>query len=196
MKTPLPLMFTFNELAAAQQAALLMRALGPQQEGIEGVDYPKLVRLLYLADRQKLIDTGTPMTDSVLYNTQLGPIPMDVYDCIKGAPYNHAVWGKYFKRDGWDLVLTGEDPGDGYLCEYDKETLVSLATKHRDPEDLLTSVFELPEWDEPEDGVAEWLPYESVLRATGSSEEDILAFQKRNEALLVMDRTTKRQTRY
>lgn len=56
------LRFVYNEEKAAQAAAFLLREAGGS------MDYRELLNLLYLADRQSLIETGAPITGDEMVN--------------------------------------------------------------------------------------------------------------------------------
>ena len=152
------------------------------------MNYTKLLKLLYLADRASLLDTGVSITGDEIVNMANGPVLSAVYDCIKGNRFEGTAWMKFFRKDGYDVRLEG-DPGVSELSDYDIDVLTSLADEYRLASygDMINVAHQLKEWSRPEDGGADWLPYEAILRANGVSEDDVRAFQARNEAINAFD---------
>ena len=70
------LKFTFDEQRSTQAVAVLLEHAGGEE------NYTKLLKLLYLADRQSLLETGELITGSALVAMKLGPLSSDVLRCI------------------------------------------------------------------------------------------------------------------
>jgi uncharacterized phage-associated protein len=161
--------FTFDERRTVQACAVLF------PEG-RRENYTKLLKLLYLADRRSLIETGAPITGAHVVSMKNGPVLGDVYDCIKGDP-GQSMWDDHIDRVGtYDLVLKKE-PGDSELSDYDVEILTDLANKHRNDDwrTMIDVVHQLPEWRDPQklNRKTVPLPASEILRAVGAAEETI-----------------------
>lgn len=81
----------FSSRKAAQIAAFFIDAQGGQQ------DVLKLVKLIYLADRQALSDFGFPISYDELVAMPHGPVNSQTLDCINGFAKD---------RDGWDELIS------------------------------------------------------------------------------------------
>lgn len=153
------------------------------------INYTKLLKVLYLADRKALIETGCPITGDRIVNMNNGPVLSEVYDCIKhlsGKP--HSAWGQHFHKEGYSVRLVA-DPGDSELSDYDVDLLTALAAKYRSHSfgQMVNIVHKLKEWHAPEDGGADPVDYEDVLRAEGLSDERIAEYTEQNEAMNVFE---------
>ena len=71
--------FFFDERKAAQAASVLL----DRHEG--RMPYIKLLKLLYLADREALIETGLPITGDRFVSLKFGPVLSRVLDLIKDS---------------------------------------------------------------------------------------------------------------
>jgi hypothetical protein len=178
---PPTLRYQFNELRAAQAAAILIRLAGGQE------NYTKLLKLLYLADRESLLATGNPISGSSFVTMKAGPVLSDVYDCIKHED-RCPTWHQFIQKAGYDVRLTSE-PGDSELSDFDVETLTNLYQVHagRDYNAMIKFVHTLPEVDEVPDGCREPLPVERVLRGQGVSEDEIAELVSRNRYIASVD---------
>jgi len=161
--------FTFDERRTVQACAVLF----PQSRR---ENFTKLLKLLYLADRQSLIETGAPITGAHVVSMKNGPVLSEVYDCIKSEPTAKSTWDMHIERNGTFLVLKKE-PGDSELSDYDVEILTRLAKKHRGDHfgRMIDIVHKLPEWRDPEKLNRKMipLPASEILRAAGQNEEAI-----------------------
>lgn len=72
--------FNFNEKKATQAAALFLKKAGGS------MDYMKLIKLLYLADRHALIHWERPITGGSYFLTKHGPVLNNVLDLINNGP--------------------------------------------------------------------------------------------------------------
>ena len=77
--------FVFNDRKTAQAAAWLL----DRQEG--RMPYLKLIKLLYLADRQSLIESGYPITGDRLVSMDRGPVLSRVLDLNQTRPARRAI---------------------------------------------------------------------------------------------------------
>lgn len=168
--------FVFNERKAGQAAAWLLR----RHDGV--MPYLSLIKLLYLADRRALIETGYPITGDRPVSMPHGPVLSRVYGLVKGA--NSTAWHEFVTPpDGWDVRAAGCEE-IGKLSEYETDILDEVDEKfgslHR--WELRNLTHALPEWQDPRGSSVEIDPA-VVLRAEGVSEEDIKEFAAQAEAI-------------
>ena len=170
------LMFEFEERRAVQAAAVLIR--------IEGgtLNYTKLLKLLYLADRRSLVETGRTITGSTFVSMENGPVLSEVYNCIKQEPAR-PLWDEHIARDGRYDVRLIKEAFDDQLSDYDVTVLKDLSTRHRcdDCWRMIDIVHGLREWRDPKPARVAPLPASEILRANGVDEETIRALAKQRE---------------
>jgi len=169
------LRFSFDELRTVQACALLIESA----EGRE--NYTKLLKILYLADRKSLVETGRTITGDTFVSMAKGPVLSEVYDRVK-AKRTHPVWDRYIVKDGFDVKLV-LSPGGGELSDYDVDGLTSLAAKHRGDSwcRMIDIVHELKEWRDPTPQKMAPLSPSDILRAEGVDESVIADLARQNE---------------
>ena len=164
--------FVFHERKAAQAAARLLRRHGGEME------YFKLIKLMYLADRRVLIETGLPITGDRMVSMDHGPVLSRVYDLIKGERAGDGSWRAYVgSPPGYNVCWTGRE-GDEDLSEGEREVLDEVydefGSLHR--WQLRDATHELDEWRDPDKSSKRIDPCEIWASAGLSSEEiDILS---------------------
>ena len=108
----------FNETKATQAAARLLTLRG----GI--MSYVKLIKLLYLADREALIRWGRPITTDRYVSLDNGPVVSRIYDLIRDEPPPNSfpIWRKFISDpENYEVRLLG-DPGSGELSRPEADT--------------------------------------------------------------------------
>lgn len=161
--------FVFDERKAGQAAAYLLRRHGDPMEST------RLVTLLYLADRQSLIDTGYTVTGDDLISIGTGPALANILELVTCSACDPATpWLRYVQPIGEDRVTCTASDGRGALSDYVTALLDGLCDTYGSlPEAKLCAVTaELPEWSEPGSG-SEPIDPVTILRAAGYSDEDI-----------------------
>lgn len=142
----------------------------------------RLLKLLYLANRQSLEQTGDPIVDDDAFAMKDGPVLSHTYDLIKGTEWDEkaqAIWNEHFKVVDRILIQMLSDPGTGHLSDYDVETLVGIASEYKDWEDYdlseLTHTFD--EYKRHWDGThpSERIPEGDLLRGIGYTPEQSAA---------------------
>ena len=164
--------FVFNEKRAAQAAAYLLRLHGGPME------YLKLIKLLYLADRRVLIETGLPITGDRMVSMDHGPVLSGIYDLIKGEWSGDGSWRAYVgSPQGYSVRWTGcED--DEELSKGEREALDEVYRKFGslDQWQLRYETHQLAEWHDPNHSSRPIDPREILVSAGLSSMEiDLLA---------------------
>jgi len=166
--------FEFDKLV--QAAGVLLMTTEPRR-----MSRLRLLKLLYLADRESIRQTGFPITGDAAYAMENGPVLTRAYDCIKGIDYYSKDWRRFFRDSGrWDVELN-EDPGVQLLSRGDIDTLRQAAAHfaERDDWELVEFTHTLPEWQahQPAVGSSERIPEREILEAVGLAEyaDEILA---------------------
>ena len=101
-------MIRFNLDKTIQAAAYLIK----RQSGCRE-NYMRLLKLLYLADRQSLKERGVPICGDTPFAMARGPVPSRTLDLIKGKDPQADKWRRFIETEGYDVRLES-DPGN--LC--------------------------------------------------------------------------------
>src|SRR4051794_10494791 len=83
-----PMALPFDERKATEATSLLLMLRGNRMH------YMKLIKLLYLADREALLRWGRPITTDTFVSMDYGPVVSTIYDLIR-RKQNGAVWAEF-----------------------------------------------------------------------------------------------------
>ena len=140
----------------------------------------RLLKLLYIADRESLQETARTVTGDHAAALDHGPVLSRTYGCIKGTDAEAPLWERYFRNSDLDVRLV-KDPGNDLLSRFEIEKLQAAAARFRDQNDWEVAEFThaFREWiaHKPEAGSSRPIPVRSILEAVGLGEEvdEILA---------------------
>ncbi len=160
------LRFKFEK--SLQAAALLLHLDGKR------MDWIRLLKLLYISDREMLATTGQSITGDTGYAMKHGPVLSQIYDFMKGFGDDVTEWEKFINSEGHAAFLVGE-PGRDELSRAEVEKLREVTERYRTTGDWEISqlTHEFPEWERNfRGGGASWIPWEDVLRA--QDKEDMI----------------------
>ena len=113
--------------------------------------YIKLIKLLYLADRVALIETGMPITGDRYVSMKHGPVLSRVLDLVKDEqPSEDSVWHHHIERRHFLVHLCNGVDSDR-LSDYDAALLEEIAATygHWRPWAVVNFTHSLPEWKDP-----------------------------------------------
>jgi uncharacterized phage-associated protein len=164
--------FVFDERKAAEAAAHLLRMAGGR------MPYLSLIKLMYLADRRTLIETGFTITGDRMVSMPHGTVLSKVYDrakaTVRAVP---TVWSKFVSfPEGEDksVRLLQQPPAAGKLSKYEIRVLADIYRElgPLNQWQLRDLTHDLPEWRDPHGGSIEIDPSE-ILKLERKSEEEI-----------------------
>lgn len=178
----------FNERKVAQMAAYFLQCEGGRMAIL------KLMKLLYLAERESLERYGMPMTGDRLVSMDHGPVLSNTLNLANGAAIDSV-------EDGWDMWIPSRQRHDVVLerevCDNDFDEL-SKADK-----DILQGIWEkfgdfdkwkirdythtLPEWKDPQ-GTSLPIAYKDVFLALGYEEDQACELSREIEKDKDIDR--------
>lgn len=161
--------FVFDEQKAAQAAAHLLRRHG------EPMPYIKLIKLLYLADRRSLVETGYPITGDRLVSMPKGPVLSRVLDLITWESRGQdSDWIRHISLPSNYLVMAIGPHDEGRLSDHDRQVLDAVFDEFgkMDRWDLIDYTHDLPEWVDPE-GSSRDIDPRVILREAGYSDDEI-----------------------
>lgn len=117
----------FSEEKTAQIAAYFLRQRGGK------MSYLKLMKLLYLADRESMARFDEPMTDDAWISMKLGPVLSNVLDLFQGSSLGGA-WEKWISTAGGFDVRMARNIDDleelDELSEADIDILEAVWVEH------------------------------------------------------------------
>ncbi len=161
----------FDETKATQAAAFFLSLRGGQMH------YIKLIKLLYLSDREALLRWGAPITTDRFVSMDNGPVLSRVLNLItEDRP--KPVWSLYISAPLGDYeVQLLKNATTDRLSRAEENLMREIFTQYgyRNRWDLIENVMhKLPEWKDPE-GSSLPIQLRDILEAAGESEEEIRA---------------------
>ena len=161
--------FTFDFHKSLQASALAMRLHGGT------VAMMRLLKILYIADRELLAETGSTLTGDIAYAMKNGPVLSSIYNLAKLQSAHSEIWDSLILKKGIYLSLK-KDPGRGKLSTCDINKVQQLCKKYEesDDEDLSQLTHEFEEWkkafDPSNPGSSYRMSWEDALAAQGKSD--------------------------
>ena len=165
----------FNERKVAQMAAYLLHKRGGRMSHL------KLMKLLYLADRESMRRFGAPISGDHVVAMPHGPVLSRVYDHMTGMVESCP--------DGWEDWITDRENHEVSLRKKidSRDDLDMLSDADIEVLDEVWANFgrmsrwklrdythdQCPEWQDPE-GSSEPIPYSRVFEALGFKHDDAL----------------------
>ena len=154
--------FDYNLHKSIAAMAYILERLGRTEK-------VKLMKLLYLADREHFIKTGVPITGDRLFAMQWGPVPSCTLDAVGGALRPREVFKTIHTDDNW--VMLRDKPDMSSLSPEELETLDEVVKEHGHKKrwTLVRETHRLPEYRECYvRGTSTPIPYETIARVSGS----------------------------
>jgi uncharacterized phage-associated protein len=154
------------------------------------MSYMKLIKLLYLLDREALRRWGRPVTGDRYVSMDRGPVLSQTYNLIidEPAPEQETIWSHHIsKPQNYEVRLTA--PAATYeLSDAEAALIEEVFGKfgRMGRWDLVKLVHELPEWQNP-DGSAVPISYHDILKAAGKTDHEIAAILSDLEEVALAD---------
>jgi len=171
--------FPFNEAKAAQCAAAFLKLSRTGR-----IDHVKLVRLMYLVDRQALLDWGYPVTTDQFVFTTSGPILTRVNTLITEGSLTPPTWSEYISQlkgspPDLEVELRLPDAPTGELSMAEEQLIAQVFSAHSSKTkwQLIEFTKGLPEWVDPQ-GSAIPCSYSDLLKANGKTAPEIAAIME------------------
>ncbi|HEX8695778.1 MAG TPA: Panacea domain-containing protein [Longimicrobium sp.] len=161
----------YREDKATQAAARLLRHAGGRMSHL------KLIKLLYLAERECLARLGSPLTYDAYASLPHGPVLSATLDRInQGQYYAGGYWDRHIApKENHEVQLRDPEgvPGD-QLSPAEEELIDAVFQRygHLGRWELVELTHKLPEWEDP-NGSALPIHPAAILRSEGYSDEEI-----------------------
>lgn len=171
----------FNEAKLTEAAALFL-ALGNRR-----MNYMKLMKLLYLADREALLRWGRPITTDCYVSMDRGPVLSRALDLLTegNEPGVDSQWLNHISPpSNYEVSLVKEcDSEELSVAEEDLIREIYHQLGHMDQWQLVRYVHDYcGEWQNP-DGSAIPITYSDILRAGNKDESEISAIKEELRSL-------------
>jgi uncharacterized phage-associated protein len=169
------MMMRFNFQKALQASAVLLNAVRWKR-----MSYMRLLKLLYIANRESLKETGRVIVPDHFVAMKNGPVLSGLLDVIKDQHPLSRFWNKYVIRSNYEIELQ-DDPGNDLLSRHDVAKLTAVAEAHQAESDwdIVELTHQFPEWASKAPGDSSVpIQLEDILKAIGrgdQAEEIVLA---------------------
>ncbi len=135
----------------------------------------RLLKLLYIADRELIRETHRPLTGDSPVAMDRGPVLSHTYDLLKGAATGVDVWNQYIVQVAPFTHKLLADPGVGKLSKIELSKLDELVERYWfvDDDELSELTHAFPEWtrNAPPPKAMRPIPTQHVLEALGLGAE-------------------------
>jgi uncharacterized phage-associated protein len=111
------------------------------------MDRIRLLKLLFIADRESLVEGGSPIIGGRIVAMPNGPVLDDVYGLIKQDAMYADEWDRHIHTDGHAIELVA-DPGSGSLGKGDVAKLREVSERYHnfDAWELVDLTHQFAEW--------------------------------------------------
>lgn len=168
--------FKFSETKTTQAAAVLL------VKNHKRMSYMKLIKLLYLVDRQALRLWERPLTGDNYFSMKHGPVLSNVLDIINngGDPEDNSYWYKHISLPKDYEVKLKEMPETDALSQRELDLIDELDEKFKDFDqwEMVEICHDiLPEWENV-GGSRKLIEIETILDKVDKSPEEIKAIEE------------------
>lgn len=134
--------FQFRPEKAIQSVGVLLNATS-----MGSMEFIRLLKLLYIAERRQLEKYGAPLVGGKLTAMKNGPLHSVVYDLIKGQSTLSASWNRYFQTNHHNIEKV-DDPGVRDLSRAEVQLLRAISAEFEDMDswDLVEHTHTFQEW--------------------------------------------------
>lgn len=162
--------FKFNEIKTTQVAALFLSKSGGK------MNYTKLIKLMYLADRKALSLWERPLTGDSYFAMGNGPVLSNTYDLInyKAMPGGKSYWYKYILKKDYDVSLKGKPKYDE-LSKRERELIDIIFNEYKkySYSEMIGICHKVcPEWGHP-GSTSIPIQIRDILKAVNKTEREI-----------------------
>ena len=133
----------------------------------------RILKLLYIADRELLAETGRTLTGDRAVAMNYGPVLSRTYNLIRGARHSHEDWNRFIQSHGREVVLKG-DPGQSELTKREADKLYELFERFRSISTSGISADTHGFWEYVKNFVPDTstpIPWEDALKGTGHDDK-------------------------
>lgn len=162
---------SFREDKVTQVAAYFLKLRGNNK-----MSHLKLMKLLYIAEREALNRLGRPICFDVYVSMNQGPVLSTTLNLMHGESEKSEYWDEFITSPAnHELTLKG-DPGIGKLSSAEVQILTDVFKEYgcKSRWELAKFTHKFNEWKNPE-GSSIKIDYEDILRALNKKDDEIKA---------------------
>ena len=140
------------------------------------MEYMRLLKLLYVADRTVLAESDGPLLGSQVVAMKNGPLHSRIFDLIKGEDSLATTWQKFFKTRDFSIHLT-DSPSISSLSRFEIRKLKEVSDKYRSigTWELVDLTHEFAEWKQaypdPTENTSRPIEFSAIIDALGRTED-------------------------
>jgi len=177
----------FNSIKATQFASVFLKLNGGK------MNYMKLIKLMYIADRKALLTMGNPISTDRYVSMDRGPVLSRIYNFISEEGSEGSFWHQHIKNQPQYQVSLVQDPGSDQLsiAESDLVQRVDYEFKEKDQWEMVDYVHTLPEWVNP-NGSAIPIEIRDILLAENKTLSEIELIEAELGSVALMDQLLSR----
>lgn len=135
----------------------------------------RLIKLLYIADRESIQETAHSITADDVYAMDHGPVLTNIYNCIRARGPLASDWERYIQSLGPREIEVAVEPGTGLLSRWEEAKLREVTRRYEQWEDyeLAELTHRFPEYinNKPPQGSSRPIPERDILVAVGLGED-------------------------
>ncbi|NEO87856.1 MAG: SocA family protein [Spirulina sp. SIO3F2] len=184
--------FKFDPLKVVDAATLLLEKHGGRMKWLG------LMKLLYIADKLTLEETGQSISGDFYVSMPFGPVMSQTYDLIRSNPAYIArnkledallIWNKYIEKDeaAYEVVL--RTPSNYQMLSRRELRILSQVYEEKGKSDefeLVDLTHGFPEWEDPREQGVNSLPLPisrvlTLLETSPRTEEEIESLRQEME---------------
>jgi uncharacterized phage-associated protein len=172
-KAKAPIEYRLNERKATAAAVLLLELDGGT------MDYMRLVKLMYFAEREALKTYGRPITGDLYFSMEDGPVLSTVLDFCKTRQAQSRIWDEAIKKvSRWTVGLNRpfSERDLGPLSDAEIEILKRISERHKEDDQWVLSKIahrDFKEWKEPGPGSRLPIQPDEIMAAVGKTPSQI-----------------------
>jgi uncharacterized phage-associated protein len=175
---------TYREDKATQAAALFLTLRGGKMSHL------KLMKLLYIAEREALLRWGRPITFDACVSMDQGPVLSQTLNRMNGSYRPDNCWDKAISTPSDNEVQILEDPGVDKLSDAEEQLIREVFTEHgrKSRWDLVEWTHgHLGEWRDPKGSSIE-IDYRDILRTVEKTDVEVKDIFEDLESLALAER--------
>lgn len=151
------------------------------------LNYTKLIKLLYLADRKAFAQCGYSITGDTYVSMKNGPVLSGLYDLIKNKAADKSLqkyWNANFQTTDYDVRTAHDIKSYGKLSDFEMETLDRIDAQfhnftYLEMIDYVHDPKNCPEWQETTSSIP--LLKSEILKKLGFSDKEIRLMQEEDD---------------
>ncbi len=148
----------------------------------------KLMKLLYLAEREALLRWRRPIVFDSYVSMDKGPVLSQTLNLLHGEIETAGIWNKFITPPTNNEVSLLSDPGNECLSKAEETLINEIFSKYGtlDRWGICKLTHDLPEWEDPQ-GSSIPIEYTDILQGEGKTKIEIASILAEIENIALLD---------